>query len=409
MEVVLAFLENLQPWAKAGVELLALALVAMASGVLARVLLLHAVRGWRLGLPKGWAQVLLHDPVLVHLAKATPSVVVQLGLRWVEYLPLGLSTALHNLAVSFTIYHLVRAVCALLQELNAFHERGEGRADARDLSIKSYVQLGKLLAWVVGLLLIAATLMDRSPVLLLSGLGAMSAVLMLVFKDTILSFVAGVQLASNDMLRVGDWIEMPKEGANGAVVDITLNIVKVQNWDKTISTIPTWKLMSESFKNWRGMFDAGGRRILRALHIDATTVRPLTDAQRTSLAGQALLQDFWQQQAQQPQGALLAGEMSNLAVFSAYTLAYLRAHPGIAKGPGMHLLVRMLEPTAMGIPLQLYCYTASTVWVEHEAMQSAVFDHLITVMPEFGLAVYQRSSDYGSRLLGPVLSMRDGT
>ena len=381
--------QELQPWAKMAVELVALALVAVLAGVVARLLLLRAMRAWRLALPQGWAQVLLHDDVLLRLARAVPSVVVQLGTHTLQQTPLVVLQGLNNLAAAFTIYHVVRAIHALLTQINIAHDASNGTLTTPTRSIKSYVQLGKLLAWVVGLLLMVATVLDRSPLLLLSGLGAMSAVLMLVFKDTILSFVAGVQLASNDMLRVGDWIEMPKENADGAVVEINLNTVKVQNWDKTITSIPTWKLMSESFKNWRGMSESGGRRILRALPIDAATVEFLTPQRRAALEQLPLLQKFFQ---------ATSGPCTNLAALRAYAQAYLENHPQISKAPGMTLMVRVQEPTALGIPLQLYCFSAVTAWVDYEGIQGQVVDHLIGMLPQFGLALYQRSSDLGSRI-----------
>ena len=381
--------QELQPWAKMAVELVALALVAVLAGLVARLLLLRAMRAWRLALPQGWAQVLLHDDVLLRLARAVPSVVVQLGTHALQQTPSVVLQGLNNLAAAFTIYHVVRAIHALLTQINIAHDAANGTLTTPTRSIKSYVQLGKLLAWVVGLLLMVATVLDRSPLLLLSGLGAMSAVLMLVFKDTILSFVAGVQLASNDMLRVGDWIEMPKENADGAVVEINLNTVKVQNWDKTITSIPTWKLMSESFKNWRGMSESGGRRILRALPIDAATVEFLTPQRRAALEQLPLLQKFFQ---------ATSGPCTNLAALRAYAQAYLENHPQISKAPGMTLMVRVQEPTALGIPLQLYCFSAVTAWVDYEGIQGQVVDHLIGMLPQFGLALYQRSSDLGSRI-----------
>lgn len=380
--------QELQPWAKMAVELVALALVAVLAGLVARLLLLRAMRAWRLALPQGWAQVLLHDDVLLRLARAVPSVVVQLGTHALQQTPSVVLQGLNNLAAAFTIYHVVRAIHALLTQINIAHDAANGTLTTPTRSIKSYVQLGKLLAWVVGLLLMVATVLDRSPLLLLSGLGAMSAVLMLVFKDTILSFVAGVQLASNDMLRVGDWIEMPKENADGAVVEINLNTVKVQNWDKTITSIPTWKLMSESFKNWRGMSESGGRRILRALPIDAATVEFLTPQRRAALEQLPLLQKFFQ---------AASGPCTNLAALRAYAQAYLESHPQISKAPGMTLMVRVQEPSALGIPLQLYCFSAVTAWVDYEGIQGQVVDHLIGMLPQFGLALYQRSSDLGSR------------
>src|SRR5574344_2803689 len=380
--------QDLQPWAKMAVELLALAVLASLAGLVARLLVLRAVRAWRLALPQGWAHVVLHDDVLLRLARAVPSVVVQLGTHALQQTPSVVLQGLNNLAAAFTIYHVVRAIHALLTQINIAHDAANGTLTTPTRSIKSYVQLGKLLAWVVGLLLMVATVLDRSPLLLLSGLGAMSAVLMLVFKDTILSFVAGVQLASNDMLRVGAWIEMPKENADGGVMEINLNTVKVQNWDKTITSIPTWKLMSESFKNWRGMSESGGRRILRALPIDAATVEFLTPQRRAALEQLPLLQKFFQ---------ATSGPSTNLAALRAYAQAYLENHPQISKAPGMTLMVRVQEPTALGIPLQLYCFSAVTAWVDYEGIQGQILDHLIGMLPQFGLALYQRSSDLGSR------------
>lgn len=412
---IFALYADMEPWAQATSGLLLLALLAIVSRFIAQGVLFHFVRMWRNTMPLGWAQILLHDHVLVRIAKIVPSVVVQLGIGWVQQLPATTTTAIGNAAAAFTIYHIVRAFTALLSEINEAHDRHDGPKATQSRSIKSYVQLGKLLAYGLGALLIVASILNRSPLLLLSGLGAMSAVLMLVFKDTIMSFVAGVQLSSNDMMRVGDWIEMPQVGADGFVVEIALNTVKVQNWDKTITTIPTWKLMSESFKNWRGMFDAGGRRILRALHIDAATVHLLTTEERRALTGIDLLKSYWNERdglLAQPESAehamplqAIAPEMvTNLAAFKAYAYAYLLAHPRIAKGPGMFLLARTLEPSPTGIPLQLFCYTNTTVWVEYEGIQGEIFDHLIGVLPLFGLSLYQRSSDYSNRQIVHALS-----
>ena len=399
--------------------LFALAFAALLAGWLARLLVLKVFRHMRDTLKTGWSQVLMHDKVLRRIAKAVPSLIVQFGVMGVPYLEPRWSTLITNVAIAFTVYHLARALCDLLNAMNEAHERDEERkAAAQTHSIKSYVQLGKLLICSFAAVLIVATLLNRSPLLLLSGLGAMSAVLMLVFKDTILSFVAGVQLGSNDMLRVGDWIEMPQVGADGFVIDIALNTVKVQNFDKTITTIPTWRLMSDSFKNWRGMFEAGGRRIQRSLSIDAHSIHMLSKDERHALSDIALLRDYWNEKTGlravddvQPgsitaqSGHLIApNQVSNLAAFKAYAYAYLLAHPRIHQGPGMFLLARTLEPSPQGVPLQLYCYTNTTIWVEYEAIQGEIFDHLIAMLPHFGLKLYQRSSDYGMHypVPGPV-------
>ena len=401
--------------------LFALAFAALLTGWLARLLVLKVFRHMRDTLKTGWSQVLMHDKVLRRIAKAVPSLIVQFGVMGVPYLEPRWSTLITNVAIAFTVYHLARALCDLLNAMNEAHERDEERkAAAQTHSIKSYVQLGKLLICSFAVVLIVATLLNRSPLLLLSGLGAMSAVLMLVFKDTILSFVAGVQLGSNDMLRVGDWIEMPQVGADGFVIDIALNTVKVQNFDKTITTIPTWRLMSDSFKNWRGMFEAGGRRIQRSLSIDAHSIHMLSKDERHALSDIALLRDYWNEKTGlravddvQPgsitaqSGHLIApNQVSNLAAFKAYAYAYLLAHPRIHQGPGMFLLARTLEPSPQGVPLQLYCYTNTTIWVEYEAIQGEIFDHLIAMLPHFGLKLYQRSSDYGMHypIPGPMNS-----
>src|SRR5690606_3236307 len=249
-------------------------------------------------------------------------------------------TVVRNVAIAVTTLQLVRAFTALLDAVQEEHERLPDGAPTATRSIKSYVQLGKLVLMIVGAVVITGALVDRSPLILLSGLGAMSAVLMLVFKDTLLSFTAGVQLSSNDMLRVGDWIEMPQVGADGFVIDIALNTVKVQNFDKTITTIPTWRLMTDSFKNWRGMFESGGRRIQRSLSIDAHSIHLLSEEERRTLSGIALLRDYWSEKTglravddAQPgtitaqSGHLIApNQVSNLAAFKAYAYAYLLAH-----------------------------------------------------------------------------------
>ena len=380
---------DLDPWLQAALGLCGLVLLAFALQSVAQYVLLNTVPRLRERLGARWARVFWHDQVLRRLAHVAPSLVIQAGIGAVPHVHPVAAAVIGNVAVALTVLQLVRTLIALLDAVLHEHEQAPDGVPTATRSIKSYVQLGKLLAWVVGLLLMVATVLDRSPLLLLSGLGAMSAVLMLVFKDTILSFVAGVQLASNDMLRVGDWIEMPKENADGAVVEINLNTVKVQNWDKTITSIPTWKLMSESFKNWRGMSESGGRRILRALPIDAATVEFLAPQRRAALEQLPLLQKFFQ---------ATSDPCTNLAALRAYAQAYLENHPQISKAPGMTLMVRVQEPTALGIPLQLYCFSAITAWVDYEGIQGQVVDHLIGMLPQFGLALYQRSSDLGSRI-----------
>ena len=386
------------PRVYSGLALLMLLAVALVVGRVARYLILHAVKLLGRQPAMHWLNDLLNNKVFHRLAQMTPSLVVQFGLNLIPELNKITRNFLDNVALAFTILFLVLAISALLNALLDIYARTE---HARTRSIKGYVQLAKMVLFVFGAIIIVATLIDRSPLLLLSGLGAMSAVILLVYKDTLLSFVASVQLTSNDMLRVGDWIEMPQVGADGDVVDITLHTVKVQNFDKTIVSIPTWRLMSESFKNWRGMQASGGRRIKRSLFIDASGVRFITDDEEQRLTRIHLLTDYmgrkkaelkaWNE-AQGNVAAMSANRrrMTNIGTFRAYALAYLKSHPEIQ--PNMTCMVRQMQTTAQGIPLEIYCFTRTTVWADYERIQGDIFDYLLAVLPEFGLSLYQQPS-----------------
>jgi len=386
------------PLLQAGLGLALLLIVALVLGRVARYVILHAARLLGRQPALHWVNDLLQNKVFHRLAQTTPSLVIQFGLHLVPELSKNGLIFFGNVALAFTFLFQVLAMSALLNALLDIYARTE---HARTRSIKGYVQLAKMVLFVFGAIVIVATLIDRSPLLLLSGLGAMSAVILLVYKDTLLSFVASVQLTSNDMLRVGDWIEMPQVGADGDVVDITLHTVKVQNFDKTIVSIPTWRLMSESFRNWRGMQQSGGRRIKRSLFIDAGAVRFLHDDEEQRLSRVRLLTDYigrkqaelkaWNE-AQGNVAAMSANRrrMTNLGTFRAYALAYLKSHPEVQLD--MTCMVRQLQTTAQGVPLEIYCFTRTTVWADYERIQGDIFDYLLAVLPEFGLSLYQQPS-----------------
>lgn len=386
------------PALHAGLGLVLLLVVALTLGRVARFVILHMAKLLGRQPAMHWVVDLLHNKLFHRLAQMVPSLVIQFGLNLVPELSKTSNHFLGNVALAFTILFQVLALGALLNALLDIYAR---TAHARTRSIKGYVQLAKMILYIFGAIIIVATLIDRSPLLLLSGLGAMSAVILLVYKDTLLSFVASVQLTSNDMLRVGDWIEMPQVGADGDVVDITLHTVKVQNFDKTIVSIPTWRMMSESFKNWRGMQQSGGRRIKRSLFIDASGVRFVRDDEEIKLTQIHLLTDYigrkqaelksWNE-AQGNVAALSANRrrMTNIGTFRAYALAYLNSHPDIQ--PEMTCMVRQMQATAQGIPLEIYCFTRTTAWADYERIQGDIFDYLLAVMPEFGLSLYQQPS-----------------
>ncbi|MCH8221760.1 MAG: mechanosensitive ion channel, partial [Proteobacteria bacterium] len=274
-----------------------------------------------------------------------------------------------------------------------------------------YVQIAKIILYCIGAILVISTLLDRSPLLLLGSFGALTAVLMLVFRDTILSLVASVQLIGNDMVRVGDWIEMPGCSADGDVIDVALHTVKVQNWDKTITTIPTHKLISESFRNWRGMSESGGRRIKRSLLLDQNSIRFLTDEETAKFERFALLENYITTKRQElsTDNTDLSGDeaaavnlrrLTNIGTFRAYIVSYLRGRADISDT--MTFLVRQLPPGADGLPIEIYIFTNTTEWVSYEAIQADIFDHLLAIIPEFGLRVYQKPSGMDVRALESV-------
>jgi len=336
--------------------------------------------------------------VIARLANVVPALVISAGIGWIEGLPPLLVSVLHGLCQVWVLLTLALAVSHALDLANVVYER---RPEARNRPIKGYLQVAKIVVFVLAGLAIVATLAGVKLLHLLTGLGAATAVLMLVFQDTLLSLVASVQISTDGRVRIGDWIEMPSQNADGDVVDIALHTVTVQNWDKTVTTIPTKKLISESFKNWRGMQEAGGRRIKRCLYLDQSSVRFLDAGERQHLAGFVLLREYLAQKERElaewnaglgEDGRLPfnARRITNLGTFRAYVERYLRRHPGVHQD--LTLLVRQLQPGATGLPLEIYCFTNDTRWAVYEGIQSDIFDHLLAILPEFGLRVYQEPS-----------------
>lgn len=336
--------------------------------------------------------------ITARFANIVPALVLSFGVSHVPGLPEVIATVVVNVCNAFIILTAARAISGIMTVFNEYYER---QTDAALRPIKGYIQVAKIVVYVVAAILIVAALIDKSPVILLSGLGAMAAVLMLVFQDTLLSLVASVQISSNDIIRVGDWVEMPNLNADGDVIDIALHQIKVQNWDKTITFIPTKRFISDPFKNWRGMQESGGRRIKRSINLDQQSIRFLTEAERQNLYRFRLLRDYLirkqadidsynQQLEDQGQEAVNTRRVTNLGTFRAYVREYLIHHPQVNQD--MTLMVRQLNPTADGLPLEVYCFTRTIVWEQYEAIQSDIFDHLLAILPEFGLQVFQHPS-----------------
>ncbi|HBM73920.1 mechanosensitive ion channel [Erythrobacter citreus] len=344
------------------------------------------------------------------LATVIPLLIVSRGILLVPHLPETVVTVTVNVARALIVLSIAMAIGWALNYANELYSR---RPEARSRPIKGYVQVVKIAVFCGAAILMIAVLIEQSPLLLLSGLGAMAAVLLLVFKDTILSLVASVQLTSNDMLRVGDWIEMPSMDADGDVVDIALHTVKVQNFDKTITTIPTHRLIADSFRNWRGMTDSGGRRIKRSLVIDQNSVRFLGEEEVAGLKRFRLLDDYLARKEKEiaqwnrhelagDDDAVNARRITNIGTLRAYVIAYLRSHPSIAS-TNFTLMVRQLAPGPEGLPLEIYCFADTVEWPIYEAIQADIFDHLLAILPEFGLRIFQQPSGLDlARLANPA-------
>jgi len=402
MESFLEFIKN-YIWLEAGLWLIGLVIVSFIVNFLMRVLLLR-VAGHLLSLIKIDRQHHLHHCIR-RLANIVPALVFSLGLPLVPHLPMAMATIGKNSANAIIIFLLALAIASLLNFLNELYQH---KPQAQLKPIKGLVQIAKIALFSVTAILMLATILDRSPIILFSGLGAVTAVLLLVFQDTLLSFVAGIQLSSTDMVRVGDWIEISSLGADGEVIEVALHTIRVQNWDKTITNVPIRKLVNDPFKNWRGMQESGGRRIKRALYIDQASIDFLTSDDVTRLQELILLEEYLDQKQadlevhnnQLGQKAAIEANrrrLTNIGTFRAYITAYLKSHPGIHQN--MTIMVRQTSPSASGLPLELYCFTNTTAWAEYESIQADIFDHLYSIAANFGLRIFQSPSGHDMQML----------
>lgn len=331
-----------------------------------------------------WDDYLLNDKVLDNLCHMTPPIVIYALIPFAfQGEPVGLAFALKLCVVYITIVS-VRLVCSFLTSLYTISSEHE---KLKERSMKGFYQMLKLVVICIGTIIVISTLIDRDPLNILAGLGASAAILTLVFKDTIMGLVAGVQLTANDMLRPGDWITMPKFGADGSVLEVTLTTVKIQNWDKTITTVPPYALVNDSFQNWRGMWESGGRRVKRSLNIDMHTVRFCTPQEMEAYSKEEWMQGF----------EATGKQEVNLYLFRHYVEYYLRHHPKVHQE--LMIMVRQLQPTAEGLPIELYFFSDGTTWVPYERLQAEVFDHLLAVLPTFGLKVFQSPTGLDLQML----------
>ena len=342
-----------------------------------------------------WDDALLKHRFFNYLAHFAPAIVI------VFMAPLALEGYPKLILLTETginLYMIVIGVFTVDAFLNAVSSIYQSFEVSKEIPIKAFIQALKIVVYFLAVILLISALMDKTPLYLLSGLGALTAVFMLIFKDAILGFVAGIQLTANKMVTNGDWIEMPKYGADGDVLEVSLTTVKIQNWDKTITTIPTYALISESFKNWRGMTESGGRRIKRAIYIDMNTVQFCTDEMIEKFEKISAIRGYIKSKMQElaeynaahnldNANVVNRRRLTNIGTFRAYVIAYLKNHPLIHQD--MTFIVRQLKLTEHGLPLEIYVFCKDTDWARYEAIQSDIFDHLLAALPEFGLRVFQ--------------------
>ena len=321
-----------------------------------------------------WDDYLLSDKVLDNVCHLIPPVI------FYALIPLAFSPESNLLPLLLKICHIyivviaMKLVCAVITSLYTISSEHE---KLKNHSLKGFYQMLKLLVICIGAIVIIGELIGKNPITILAGLGAGAAVLMLVFQDTIKGLVAGIQLVANDMVRVDDWITMPKYGADGDVMEVSLTTVKVRNWDKTITTVPPYALVNDSFQNWRGMFDIGGRRVKRSIDIDMNTVRFCTEEELAYFKQQPWMEGFEE----------TGKEEVNLYIFRHYVMYYLTHHPKVNQE--MIMTVRQLQPTAHGLPIELYFFSANTAWLRYEHLQAEVFDHVLAMLHQFDLKVFQ--------------------
>ncbi|KAA6345188.1 Miniconductance mechanosensitive channel YbdG [termite gut metagenome] len=350
-----------------------------------------------------WDDVVFDKKVMIHLTHIVPPLIIYICMPFVFPDNPDVSEIIQRICKAFGVFFFVCFINALLIAIYRIYTEKESY---RDRPLKGLLQTLQVILFIVGAIGIISILINESLVGLFAGLGAFAAVLMLVFKDSIMGFVSGIQLSVNNMLRVGDWITMPKYGADGSVIEVTLNTVKIRNWDNTITTIPPYLLISDSFQNWRGMQESGGRRVKRSINIDMNTVRFCTSDMLNKYRKIHFLKDYIEETEQiidehnernKIDNSILVNgwRQTNLGIFRAYLNNYLKNHPQV--NHDMTYMVRHLHPTEKGIPIELYFFSSTTNWILYENIQADMFDHLLAIIPEFDLRVFQHTSAFNAR------------
>ncbi|MFW1946958.1 mechanosensitive ion channel family protein [Acinetobacter bereziniae] len=404
-----AFLKNIQewsdqyPWLEMLTSLSILLFFAFLANFIAKQVVVRGIRKLISKMKFAYSEIFSEHSVIRRVANIVPAIVILNGISTVPHLSVKVVSLVQMASQAFIFLTIALALSELLNVFNLFYQRNP---KSLNKPIKGYLQLVKLIVFIVCGLLVLGTFLKKDVFTLLAGFGAMAAVLLLVFQNTILSLVASVQISSYDMVRIGDWIEMPSLNADGDVIDMSLHTITVQNFDKTFTTIPTNKLVTDTFRNWRGMKLLGARRIKRSIFIDQTSIHFITQEEQQKLKAFLLLDQYLDNkqseletfnQQFENQSIYNQRRLTNIGTFRAYVEFYLKQHSGIAKNQS--LIIRQLQPTSEGIPLEIYAFANTTVWNDYEAIQSDIFDHLMAIIPEFGLRIYQAPSGSDLRSL----------
>lgn len=389
------------PFIKENIALLGVLLLAYIAYIVTKKILLRIVTGFVKRTKTNWDDILLSEKVLRRISLIAPFLVI----ISFAYLVPSIEEFIQRFSIAIIIFFILLTLSSLLTGIVEVYEKTD---KFKDRPIKGYIQVVKIIMYIFGGILIITVLTGQSPWAILGGLGALTAVILLVFRDTILSFVASIQISAYDLVKVGDWIEVPKFGADGDVIDIALHTIKVQNWDKTITVIPTYKLIEDSFKNWRGMQLSGGRRIKRSIYIDQNSITFCNDEMLQRFEKFQLIRDYLNKKKEEIKKynedkkidttQLINGRrLTNVGTFRAYLKEYLLQREDIHKG--LTFLVRHLPPGPEGLPIEIYVFATTTNWAEYEDIQSDIFDHIFAVVPQFDLRIFQNPTGHDFKSL----------
>jgi miniconductance mechanosensitive channel len=400
------------PYIRTAVLFTLVIFIAYLSFYITKYVVIRAIHAFFIKTKTKWDDILVENKVFSNLALLVPALIIKslIPLVFADYeiiLPFILKIT--------DIYIVVVFIMTIMSLLNGLETHLVATPMFRNKPLASYTQLSRIIIYIVTGIFILSILMGQSPLYFLSAFGAMTAILLLIFKDTILGLVASVQISANDMIRVGDWVEMPKFNADGDVLAINLNTVKIRNWDKTVTTVPTFYFITDSFKNWRGMQESGGRRIKRSIYINLRSIKFVDIELREKFKRFHLIKDFVTGRQEEIEtynvlnnvdtSELINGRrMTNIGVFRQYTDGFLRTHKGVNQN--MTIMVRQLQPEGNGLPLEVYCFTKSVAWVEYEAVQSDIFDHLLAAANHFDLEVFQNPSGNDIMSIGKQLAIK---